>query len=626
MCGISGIFNLEANAAIDSNLLRQINRVQSHRGPDDEGYFIDSHVGLGHRRLSIIDLSGGQQPIFNEDQSVCVVFNGEIYNFELLVAELSCLGHRFSTHSDTEVIVHAWEQWGVQCLDRFRGMFAFALWDRNKKQLFIARDRLGKKPLYYAQTRSGQFIFGSELKVLLAHPDVDTTLRAEMAEEFFMYGYIPEPYSAYKHIFKLNSGHFMLLEPHANVQQVQYWDLAAPTRIHSWEEVQTELIERLNEAVRIRLLSDVPLGAFLSGGVDSSAITALMAGLQDSPVNTCAIGFNESAYDESEYANQIANRYQTQHTSQIVSSNDYALIDKLSQVYDEPFADSSALPTYQVCQLARQSVKVALSGDGGDEIFAGYRRQRMHWMEQRLRDKIPGSIRKPIFGGLANVYPKADWAPKPLRAKTTLQSLAMSPVEAYANTMSKLRLEERHQLFSADYRRRLSGYTGSEIMKQHANNAPTNDPLKLIQYLDMKTWLPGDILTKVDRASMAHSLEVRAPLLDHVFVEWAFSINSSDNIRGTEGKYAFKKALEPYVDSNILYRPKMGFSIPIAEWFRGPLKSSLNSTILSDNMLDSGFFDARALKDMISAHTSGRSNHADALWCLMMFAKFMNRQ
>lgn len=626
MCGISGIFNLEANAAIDSNLLRQINRVQSHRGPDDEGYFIDSHVGLGHRRLSIIDLSGGQQPIFNEDQSVCVVFNGEIYNFESLVAELSCLGHRFSTHSDTEVIVHAWEQWGVQCLDRFRGMFAFALWDRNKKQLFIARDRLGKKPLYYAQTRSGQFIFGSELKVLLAHPDVDTTLRAEMAEEFFMYGYIPEPYSAYKHIFKLNSGHFMLLEPHANVQQVQYWDLAAPTRIHSWEEVQTELIERLNEAVRIRLLSDVPLGAFLSGGVDSSAITALMAGLQDSPVNTCAIGFNESAYDESEYANQIANRYQTQHTSQIVSSNDYALIDKLSQVYDEPFADSSALPTYQVCQLARQSVKVALSGDGGDEIFAGYRRQRMHWMEQRLRDKIPGSIRKPIFGGLANVYPKADWAPKPLRAKTTLQSLAMSPAEAYANTMSKLRLEERHQLFSADYRRRLSGYTGSEIMKQHANNAPTNDPLKLIQYLDMKTWLPGDILTKVDRASMAHSLEVRAPLLDHVFVEWAFSINSSDNIRGTEGKYAFKKALEPYVDSNILYRPKMGFSIPIAEWFRGPLKSSLNSTILSDNMLDSGFFDARALKDMISAHTSGRSNHADALWCLMMFAKFMNRQ
>ncbi|MGR5069444.1 MULTISPECIES: XrtA/PEP-CTERM system amidotransferase [Vibrio] len=626
MCGISGIFNLETNAAIDESLLKHINRVQSHRGPDDEGYFIDSDVGLGHRRLSIIDLSSGQQPIFNEDQSVCVVFNGEIYNFESLVAELSCLGHRFSTHSDTEVIVHAWEEWGVKCLERFRGMFAFALWDRNKKRLFLARDRLGKKPLYYTKTTSGQFIFGSELKVLLAHPDVDTRLREQMAEEFFMYGYIPEPFSAYKNVYKLNAGHYMLLEPCTKIQQTRYWDLPVPTKTHSWEDVQTELIERLNESVRIRLLSDVPLGAFLSGGVDSSAITALMAGLQETPVNTCAIGFNERDYDESDYANQIAVRYQTNHISQIVSSNDYHLIDRLSTIYDEPFADSSALPTYQVCQLARQNVKVALSGDGGDEVFAGYRRQRMHLTEQRLRDKIPLHLRKSLFGGLASVYPKADWAPKPLRAKTTLQSLAMNTVEAYANTMSKLRAEQRHQLFHPDYLRRLNGYSGLEIMRQHAKAAPTDDPLKQIQYLDIKTWLPGDILTKVDRASMAHSLEVRSPLLDHVFVEWAFSIKSTDNIRGTEGKYAFKKALEPYVDSNILYRPKMGFSIPIAEWFRGPLKHSLSSTILSENMLDSGFFSADTLKKMINEHIEGKSNHADALWCLLMFAKFMNRQ
>lgn len=626
MCGISGILNLAANAAIDENLLKHINRSQSHRGPDDEGYFIDTYVGLGHRRLSIIDLSSGKQPIFNEDQSVCVVFNGEIYNFESLVAELSRLGHRFSTHSDTEVIVHAWEEWGVKCLERFRGMFAFALWDRNKRQLLIARDRLGKKPLYYTKTTSGQFIFGSELKVLLAHPDVDTRLREQMAEEYFMYGYIPEPFSAYQHIYKLNSGHYMLLEPCAELQQIRYWDLSAPTKTHSWETVQTELIERLNESVRIRLLSDVPLGAFLSGGVDSSAITALMAGLQETPVNTCAIGFNESAYDESDYANQIAHRYQTNHVSKIVSSNDYDLIDKLSTVYDEPFADSSALPTYQVCQLARQNVKVALSGDGGDELFVGYRRQRMHLAEQRLRDKIPLHLRKPIFGSLASVYPKADWAPKPLRAKTTLQSLAMDAVEAYANSISKLRTEQRHQLFSADYQRRLDGYTGLEIMKQHAMAAPTDDQLKLIQYLDIKTWLPGDILTKVDRASMAHSLEVRSPLLDHAFIEWAFSIKSTDNIRGSEGKYAFKKALEPYVDRNILYRPKMGFSIPIAEWFRGPLKNSLSSTILSENMLDSGFFSADTLKQMIAEHISGKSNHADALWCLLMFAKFINRQ
>ncbi len=626
MCGISGILNLKVETPIDENLLKHINRIQAHRGPDAEGYYIDKFVGLGHRRLSIIDLSTGQQPLFNEDKSVCVVFNGEIYNFESLVAELSHLGHHFSTHSDTEVIVHAWEEWGVECLKRFRGMFAFALWDQNTRQLLLARDRLGKKPIHYTLTSSGQLVFGSELKVLLAHPDVDTSLRTEMAEEYFMYGYIPEPYSAHKNIFKLNAGHYILMEPGSKIEQKPYWDLSSPIHIHSWEDVQRELIERLTESVRMRLLSDVPLGAFLSGGVDSSAITALMAGLQDDPVNTCAIGFNESAYDESDYAKQIADRYHTNHVSKIVSSNDYSLIDTLSGIYDEPFADSSALPTYQVCQLARQNVKVALSGDGGDEIFAGYRRQRMHLFEQNLRDKIPSNLRKPIFGGLASVYPKADWAPKPLRAKTTLQSLAMDAVEAYANTMSKLRIGQRHQLFSPEYLRSLDGYSGLEIMKKHAKTAPTDDPLKLIQYLDIKTWLPGDILTKVDRASMAHSLEVRAPLLDHVFVEWAFSINSSDNIRGNDGKFAFKKALEPYVDHNILYRPKMGFSIPLAEWFRGPLNEQLRTTILSENMLDSGFFSASALKTMIDEHSSGKSNHADALWCLLMFAKFMNRQ
>lgn len=626
MCGISGIFNLSSRQPIDTQLLQRINREQSHRGPDDEGYFIDGFVGLGHRRLSIIDLGTGQQPMFNEDGSVCVVFNGEIYNFGELVIELTELGHRFATHSDTEVIVHAWEQWGVQCLERFRGMFAFALWDSNQKQLFLARDRIGKKPLYYTVTRHGQLVFGSELKVLLAHPDVNRTLRTELAEEFFMYGYVPDPYSAYKDISKLPAGHYLLITPDSVLKPTAYWDFTSPAATLPWETVQIELIERLTEAVRIRLLADVPLGAFLSGGVDSSAITALMAGIQDYPVNTCAIGFQERDYDETEYADQIATRYHTNHTRQIVSSNDFALIDTLSHVYDEPFADSSALPTYQVCQLARQSVKVALSGDGGDEIFAGYRRQRMHLAEQRLRDKIPAGLRKPLFGQLAQFYPKADWAPKPLRAKTTLQSLAMDAVEAYANTMSKLRQGERAKLFSASYQRQLAGYSGLEIMKTHAKAAPTDDPLKLIQYLDMKTWLPGDILTKVDRASMANSLEVRAPLLDHVFMEWAFSINSADNIRGTEGKYAFKKALEPYVDHNILYRPKMGFSIPLADWFRGPLRQELSSNLLSENMLDSGFFCADTLKTMLAEHTSGRSDHADALWSLLMFAKFINRQ
>jgi len=626
MCGISGIFNIHQAPSVDGNLLQTINRVQAHRGPDDEGYFIDHNIGLAHRRLSIIDLSGGHQPVFNEDKSVCVVFNGEIYNFESLVSELTHLGHHFSTHSDTEVIVHAWEEWGVNCIERFKGMFAFALWDTQKQQLFIARDRLGKKPLYYSKTSNGQFIFASELKVLQAHPETDKTLRNEMAEEFLMFGYIPDPYTAFQNIFKLNPGHYLLLSPECVVKQRQYWDLKAPQRMLSWEQSQEMLIEQLKEAVNVRLLSDVPLGAFLSGGVDSSAIVAMMAQLQRDPINTCAIGFKENSFDESQYADQIATRYNTNHVSEILSANDHELIDTLIDVYDEPFADSSALPTYRVCQLARQSVKVAISGDGGDEIFAGYRRHRLQMTEQRLRDKLPYSIRKPLFGSLAHIYPKADWAPQFLRAKTTFQSLAMNTVEAYGNTMSRLRSEQRNSIFKTEYLQQLDGYTGLEIIKHHAKNSPTDDPLKLIQYLDIKTWLPGDILTKVDRASMAHSLEVRAPLLDHEFIEWAYAIKNSDNIRGKQGKFAFKKSLEPYIDNNILYRPKMGFSIPISSWFRGPLKNKLQKNILSENMFDSGYFEPRHLTKMVNNHTSGKSDHGDALWCLFMFAQFLNRQ
>lgn len=625
MCGISGIFNLRQAPPIEPELLKAINRVQSHRGPDDEGYFIDENVGLAHRRLSIIDLSGGHQPVFNEDRSVCVVFNGEIYNFKTLVSELRQLGHQFSTLSDTEVIVHAWEEWGTKCLERFQGMYTFAVWDRNKKQLFITRDRLGKKPLHYTITPKGQLIFASELKALLAHPEVDTTLRNEMAEEFLMFGYIPDPYTAYKNIHKLNAGHYLLLTPHGKVTQTEYWDLPAPSQYLTWEETQNDLIDRVRDAVKIRMLADVPLGAFLSGGVDSSAIVALMAGLQNEAVNTCSIGFDEQAFDESEYATQIAERYHTNHLAKLVSAQEYDLIDQLTDIYDEPFADSSALPTYRVCQLARQSVKVALSGDGGDEIFAGYRRHRLQLAEARLRNKLPHAFRQPLFGTLGKLYPKADWAPQRFRAKTTFQSLAMNAVEAYGNTMSRLRTGERCQLFKKEYLDSLNGYSGNEIIKHHAMNAPTDDPLKFIQYLDIKTWLPGDILTKMDRASMANSLEVRAPLLDHKLMEWAFAIQSTDNIRSNQGKFAFKKALEPYVDHNILYRPKMGFSIPISQWFRGPLKQKLEDNVLSQTMFDSGYFDANSLKQLVSEHTSGRSDHGDSLWCLLMFSQFLNR-
>ena len=625
MCGVSGIFNLSAHPSIDAGVLQAINRIQQHRGPDDEGYFIDDYVGLAHRRLSIIDLSGGHQPVFNENKSVCVVFNGEIYNYLPLVEELTSLGHVFATHSDTEVIVHAWEQWGTACLDRFQGMFTFAVWDINTRQLFIARDRLGKKPLHYSVTNKGQLIFGSELKVIAAHPDVDRTLRLEMAEEYLMYGYIPDPYTAYKNIFKLEAGHYLLLTPGSKVNPIKYWDLKLAPSL-SWEETLNALIDNLQHAVKIRMLADVPLGAFLSGGVDSSAIVAMVAGLQLQPVNTCSIGFNEKAYDESEYANQLAKQYHTNHVSKIVSADEYGLIDRLTEIYDEPYADSSALPTYLVCQLARESVKVALSGDGGDEIFAGYRRHRLQLAEATMRNRLPYALRKPLFGMLGQIYPKADWAPRALRAKTTFQSLAMNSLEAYGNTMSRLRMDQRNLLFTDKYRKQLDGYTGLEIIKKHALNAPSDDPLKLIQYLDIKTWLPGDILTKTDRASMANSLEVRAPLLDHKFIEWAFSIRNSDNIRGTQGKFAFKKALEPYLNNNILYRPKMGFSIPIKEWFRGPLEAKLRKNVLSEPMFDSGYFNPSSLTKLVNEHTNGYSDHSDSLWCLLMFAQFINNK
>ncbi|GAL05259.1 asparagine synthetase AsnH [Photobacterium aphoticum] len=447
-----------------------------------------------------------------------------------------------------------------------------------------------------------------------------------MAEEFFMYGYIPEPYSAYQNIFKLEPGHTITVRPQSVLASKQYWDLPTPSRILSWEETQYSLIDKLKEAVNIRLVADVPLGAFLSGGVDSSAIVALMAELQDSPVNTCSIGFDERDFDESDYAQQVAERYHTHHWQEIVSPHDISLIDQLADIYDEPYADSSALPTYKVCQLASQRVKVALSGDGGDEIFGGYRRHRMHLAEQRLRDAIPQPIRKPLFGTLGNLYPKADWAPRPLRAKTTFQSLAMNMVEGYASSVSKIRTAERQKLFSPAYHRQLDGYNGIDILYQHAKQFQTDDPLKQVQYLDIKTWLAGDILTKVDRASMAHGLEVRAPLLDHAFIEWAYQINSQDNIRHNEGKYAFKKSLERYVSNDILYRPKMGFGMPIAHWFRTSLQSSLYDNVLSDAMCDSGFFNVDQLKKMIHDHQQGYRDHGVQLWCLLMFSQFMVRQ
>ena len=625
MCGITGLFDTSGKRAIDRDVLHRMNESLHHRGPDQGDLYLETGIGLGHRRLSIIDLAAGRQPLFNEDGSVAIVFNGEIYNYRELMAELIGLGHVFRTRSDTEVIVHAWEQWGVDCLQRLRGMFAFGLWDRNQQSLFLARDHIGVKPLFYSLQPDGYFLFGSELKSIMTVPTVERKFDPTAIEDYFAFGYIPDPKTIYSQVKKLCPGHYLLIKVgDTKLTQIQYWDIPfAPTVLKSEADIERELIERLTESVKSQMVSEVPLGAFLSGGVDSSAVVALMAQNNPDPITTCSIAFDDPAYDESAFAQQVAQRYNTQHHTQTVRDDSHALTDLLANLYDEPFADSSAIPTYRVCQLAREKVTVALSGDGGDENFAGYRRYRYAMAEQQLRSKIPSVIRAPVFGALGKLYPKLDWAPQFLRAKTTFEALSKDLVEGYFHGVSIMADRERQKLFSKAFRAELQGYAAIDVMRQHAVNAPVEDPLSLIQYLDFKTYLPGDILTKVDRASMAHSLEVRVPLLDHQFVEWVSGLPSSLKLNGSEGKYILKKSLKPYLSDDILYRSKKGFSVPLAAWFRGPLKQLVRDTVLHPRMTDSNIFNLDYLQHVVEQHESGRKDYSTTLWALLMFAAFL---
>jgi asparagine synthase (glutamine-hydrolysing) len=625
MCGIVGIFDTRGRRTLDRAMLRRMNDALSHRGPDGDGEHHEPGVALGHRRLAIIDIATGQQPLYNEDGSVVVVFNGEIYNFQSLIPELRALGHNFKTRSDTEVIVHAWEAWGEQCVDRFRGMFAFALWDANRETLFLARDRLGVKPLFYASLPDGQVVFGSELKAVVLHPDVTRRIDPCAIEEYFALGYVGEPRTIFSAVKKLPPGHTLKLKRGEPVgEPKEYWDVRFTLdRRLELPEAMDELNRRLEESVRLRMISEVPLGAFLSGGVDSSAVVATMARVSASPVNTCAISFDDPAYDEAQYAQMVADRFKTRHRVERVASDDFDLIDELATVYDEPYADSSAIPTYRVCQLARKHVTVALSGDGGDESFGGYGRYRDHLNEQRLRSVLPLAVRRPTFGLLGRIYPKADWAPRVFRAKATFEALARSQVEAYLHDVSIVRQPLRHKIFSARLRAELGGYRVDNLFHRHAMRVDADDPLALIQYLDLKTYLVGDINTKVDRASMAHSLEVREPLMDHPLVEWLASLPSSLKVRDNQGKYLLKRALERHLPAEILYRPKMGFAVPLSAWFRGPLRQRIRDALLGSVLADTGFFDLRVLRSMIDAHQSGRRDYSASLWAMLMFEAFL---
>ncbi|WP_305908400.1 XrtA/PEP-CTERM system amidotransferase [Methylomarinum sp. Ch1-1] len=625
MCGIVGIFDLKEKRDINRELLSCMNERQFHRGPDEGGLHIEPGLGLGHRRLSIIDLSSGQQPMLSPDHNVVLTYNGEIYNFLELRKELEALGYHFDTHCDTEVILHGWRAWGEACVEKLRGMFAFAIWDKTSETLFLARDRLGIKPLYYAELTNGQFIFASELKALKEHPLMPKELEPTAIEEYFGFGYIPDPKTIYKNVYKLEPGHTLTLKRgQATFQPRQYWDVSfSEQSFGSEHEVAEELMARFEEAVKIRMMADVPLGAFLSGGVDSSGVVAMMAQNSPDPVNTCSISFGDPKYNESQFARQVAERYHTAHRTEQVDPDDFQLLNQLAGLYDEPYADSSALPTYRVCELAKKQVTVVLSGDGGDENLAGYRRYRWHTYEDRMRSLMPDAMRKPLFGFLGLAYPKADWAPKIFRAKSTLESIGRDSLEGYFHSVSVNSNSIRSALFSEKLKKDLQGYQAVEVFRRHQKNAPVGNAQSLVQYLDIKTYLPGDILTKVDRASMAHALEVRVPLLDHELVEWMASMPSGLKLKNREGKYIFKKGLEKYLSDEILYRPKMGFAVPLASWFKGPLREQVRESLLGETMAGCGLFDQKFLTRMVDQHQSGLRDYSSPIWSLLMFESFL---
>jgi asparagine synthase (glutamine-hydrolysing) len=629
MCGIAGLFDTRGARTPDRALLQKMTDVQRHRGPDGSGVHVEPSVGLGHRRLSIIDLAGGAQPLGNEDGSVLVTFNGEMFNFQPLRTELQAAGHVFRTVSDTETIVHAWEEWGPRCVDRFVGQFAFAVWDRNRRELYLARDRFGEKPLYYTVLRSGWLAFASELKGLLQHPELERSLDPRAVEEYFALGYVPDPRTILRGVHKLPPAHYLVLRPDGReAVPVAYWDLApAFAHRHGLDDAaaQTELVERLRRAVGRQMIADVPLGAFLSGGVDSSAVVSQMAGLASHPVKTCSIAFGDARFDESRFAAQVAGRYRTDHSVDRVEPDDFALIDTLTDVYDEPFADSSALPTYRVCQLARRRVTVALSGDAGDENLGGYRRYKWHVHEEAVRAALPLGVRRPLFGLAGRLYPKLDRAPRMFRAKSTLQSLARSSLEGYFHSVGIVTDDARDGLYTEAFRRDLQGYRAFEVFERHAPTVRGWDPLSTVQYLDFRTYLPGDILTKVDRAAMAHSLEVRVPMLDHEFAEWVAGLDPRQKLRGGEGKYVLKKAMEPHLPHEIMYRPKMGFAVPIVHWFRGPLREHVREAVLGPVLAGTGVFEPEALRRLVDQHQSGARDHSAALWALLMFEGFCRR-
>jgi asparagine synthase (glutamine-hydrolysing) len=614
MCGIVGFCESGPDAMVDQELLRRATDCLRHRGPDGEGFLVRGNVGFGHRRLSIIDLQGGGQPIFNEDCSIAVVFNGEIYNYQELQQELELRGHRFASRSDTEVIVHAYEEHGPACVDLFTGMFCFAIWDGRDRSVLVARDRLGKKPLFYRH-HEGRLSFASELKALLVDPSVVREVDLQALDDYLAYSYVPSDSSILRGIRKLPPGHWMRWRE-GELEVKQYWDVDfRPGPAASEGEWVERMEAELRRAVRLRLRADVPLGVFLSGGLDSSAITALACQELGRPVKTFSIGFKHLDFDELKFARLVADRYRTDHHELVVEDRDVSIIGDLAYHLDEPFADPSALPTFMICREARKHVTVVLSGDGGDEVFAGYSRYAEARRYSRV-DWIPSALR--AAAGRASTA----LMPAPLWGRGLLTRLSLSGAARYSAQMSEFNLEERRALLAGHGAALVPGDARLYEPYFRGNGL---DLMSRLQHIDQKTYLPDDVLVKVDRMSMQASLEVRAPLLDHRVVEVANSAPIDLKFRDGAGKYLLRKLLQPHVPEAVITRRKMGFGLPIRYWFRGPIKDYASELLLEPGARSARFLARQAVERILRDHGRGMRDFSRKIWALLMFEQWCRR-
>ena len=622
MCGIAGFISKTADRSDGRAVkLDAMCRVITHRGPDEQGADIVGRAAMGMRRLSIIDLATGQQPIYNADSSKLIVFNGEIYNYLELKKDLEARGHIFKTNSDTETIIHAFDEFGVDCVRHLRGMFAFAIWDEKEQTLFMARDRVGKKPLFYTQTAEGEFVFGSEIKVLLEHGGVTRDMDHGALDAYLTFGYIPEELCIFKGVKKLEPGHFLIFK-NGNVHTERYWDFdfSAETLTGSEDEIASDLLDQLREAVKVRLISEVPLGAFLSGGVDSSAIVGLMSQIMDQPVKTFSIGFNEDSFDELKYARLAAKHFKTDHHEFILTPDFVDIVDDLVWHFDEPFADSSALPTYMVSKLAREHVTVILSGDGGDELFAGYTRYVTDQNRSGL-GKLPRGLRQNL------IRPLSEALPHGARGKNFLFNISLDAAGRYIDSISHFNGPRKRKLYSNEIRTKMNGSfeRGEKLFRQIAGSVKSDDTVEQLLYLDSKTYLPSDILTKVDRMTMASSLEARSPLLDHKLIEYVTRIPSRLKLKGQQQKYIFKKAIEGFVPNEILHRRKQGFGVPISDWINMQLKDRITSDLSDQRAMSRGYFDPKYVSILLDEHRRERRDHSHALWTLWMLELWQRR-